>query len=80
MPEHIKFLLRHALIGVAIGLCAVLAIVTFDIAHIGTLIGRSNQKWLWLVLLGASFSFSFGGLQMAFAIMLMPQDEPRDDD
>ncbi|ACK50278.1 conserved hypothetical protein [Methylocella silvestris BL2] len=75
MPEHVKFLLRHALIGIAIGLCAVIAIVTLDVAHIGTLIGRSSQKWLWLTLLAASFSFSFGGLQMAFAIMLIPNDE-----
>lgn len=75
MPEHVKFLLRHALIGIAIGLCAVIAIVTLDVAHIGTLIGRSSQKWLWLTLLAASFSFSFGGLQMAFAIMLIPHDE-----
>lgn len=75
MPAHVTFLFRHALIGIAIGLFVVLLIVTQDVAHIGTLMAKSSQKWLWLLILCSSFGFTFGSLQMAFAIMLMPQDE-----
>ncbi|WP_374310523.1 hypothetical protein [Methylocella sp.] len=75
MPEPVKFLLRHALIGIAIGLFVVLIIVVEDVAHLYTLIASSADRWLWLFLLAASFGLTFGSLQMGMAVMLMPRDE-----
>jgi O-antigen/teichoic acid export membrane protein len=75
VPHLVKFLLRHALIGFAIGLAVVLAIVYQDLGHIGDLIEASSQRWLALALLSLGFGFTFGSIQMGFAIMLMPGDE-----
>ena len=75
MPHLVKFLLRHALIGFAIGLAAVILIVFADVGHIRTLIDNSSQGWLALALLSFSLGLTFASVQMGFAIMLMPMDD-----
>lgn len=71
MPAHVKFLIRHALIGFSIGLVAVALIVSQDLFRIGTLIGASSDRWLALGMLGFMFGLTFGSVQMGFAIMLL---------
>jgi hypothetical protein len=71
MPAHVKFLIRHALIGFSMGLGAVALIVSQDLFRIGTLIGASSDRWLALGLLGFMFGLTFGSAQMGFAIMLL---------
>src|SRR5271167_3466730 len=75
MPGHVKFLIRHALIGFSIGLFTVALIVSQDLGHIGTLIKSSNDRWLALGLLCFLFGLTFGSLQMGFAIMLLPEED-----
>jgi hypothetical protein len=75
LPDHVKFLFRHALIGFSIGLAATFMIVWQDVAHIGTLLATSSQRWLALGLLGFMLGLTFGSVQMAFAIMLLGSDE-----
>lgn len=72
MPGHVKFLIRHCLIGFAIGLLMAGFLVSRDVGHIGTLIAGSNQRWLAFGLLAFLFGSTFGSLQMGFAIMLLP--------
>jgi hypothetical protein len=71
MPAHVKFLIRHALIGFSIGLVAVVLMVSQDLFRIGTLIGASSDRWLALGLLAFMFGLTFGSVQMGFAIMLL---------
>jgi hypothetical protein len=75
MPAHVKFLLRHALIGFAIGLVAAMLLVHQDLFQIGTLIGASSDRWLALGLLGFMFGLTFGSVQMGFAIMLLAETD-----
>ena len=75
VPDHVKFLIRHALIGFAIGVGAVVLIVAGDVGRLGSLIAASSQRWLALGLLGFLFGLTFGSVQMGFAIMLMPYNE-----
>jgi hypothetical protein len=75
VPEHVRFLARHALIGFAIGLAAVVLIVWQDVGRIGTLLATSGQRWLALGLLGFSFGLTFASVQMGFAIMLLADGE-----
>jgi hypothetical protein len=75
MPAHVKFLLRHALIGFAIGLVAAMLLVHQDLFQIGTLIGASSDRWLALGLLSFMFGLTFGSVQMGFAIMLLAESD-----
>ena len=79
LPDHVRFLLRHALIGFAIGLAAVVFIVWQDVGRVGTLIASSSQRWLALGLLCFMFGLTFGSVQMGFAIMLLPGPADEDD-
>ena len=75
MPDLVKFLVRHALIGFAIGLASVIVIVFEDLWRIGTLIENSSQRWLAFGLLSFMFGLTFASVQMAMAIMLLPTDD-----
>ena len=80
LPDHVKFLIRHALIGFAIGVGAVVLIVAGDVGRLGSLIAASGQRWLVLGLLGFLFGLTFGSVQMGFAIMLLPYDEEEENE
>jgi hypothetical protein len=73
LPAHVKFLLRHAMIGFSIGLALVVLIIWQDVGRVGTLLATSSQRWLVLGLLGFLFGLTFGSVQMGFAIMLLPE-------
>ena len=75
MPAHVKFLIRHAVIGFSIGLAAVMVMVSEDLFHIGTLIQTSSDRWLALGLLAFMFGLTFGSVQMGFAIMLLTETD-----
>ncbi len=75
MPDYVKFLFRHALIGFSIGVAAAIALVVLDVGHIGRLIGDSDQQWLVFGLLAFLLGLTFGSVQMGFAIMLIPSDD-----
>lgn len=75
MPDHVKFLFHHALIGFAIGVGAVVLLIAGDVGRLRSLIAASSQRWFVLGLLGFLFGLTFGSVQMGFAIMLMPYNE-----
>ena len=75
LANHVRFLLWHALIGFALGLAAVLALVTQDVGRLGTLIASSGQSWFPFTLLALLFGLTFGSVQMGFAIMLLGDDD-----
>ena len=69
MPYLVRFLLRHAAIGIAVAVVTVTAIVTLDIAGLGTLAAGSEDGLLALFLLTFFLGLTFGSAQMGFAIM-----------
>ncbi|SFK57966.1 hypothetical protein [Methylocapsa palsarum] len=69
MRLWIRFLIRHALIGFAIGLLLTLLILLQNLANIKTLIMNSSQPWLISVLLGYMIGSTCSGAQIGFAIM-----------
>ncbi|MCC7282704.1 MAG: hypothetical protein IT556_10000 [Acetobacteraceae bacterium] len=74
---HIRFLLLHALGGVAVGLGATLLLVWLDVGRLGTLAAASPEGSIALALLGFGFSVTFGSAAIGAAIMgEAGQDEP----
>ena len=69
MPYLVRFLLGHAAIGVAVAVVTVTAIVTLDIAGLGTLAAGSEDGMLALFLLTFFLGLTFGSAQMGFAVM-----------
>ncbi|MDI4658108.1 hypothetical protein [Xanthobacter autotrophicus] len=78
MPYLVRFLLRHALIGVGVAAVFVALLAAFDVAHLGTLFLTSADGPLALIVLTLALGVTFGSVQMGFAVMLMSdKDEPR---
>lgn len=75
MPLLVRFLLRHALIGVGLGALFVGALVLLDVGRLGTLAGQSASGLVALTVLTCAVGITFGSVQMGFAIMLMSEDE-----
>lgn len=66
---HIRFLLAHALGGVAVGLGATALLVWLDVGRLGTLAAASPDGLIAIALLGFGFSVTFGSAAIGAAIM-----------
>jgi hypothetical protein len=70
----IVHLARNAALGVLVGWLLLAAIIHLDVGGLGSLLARSEDAWLWLILAGSGFAVTFGSLAMATAIFLLPKD------
>lgn len=70
----VRFLARHALVGVAVGWTLLGAILWLDIARIGELWLASEHRWATLLLAMGGFAVTFGSLAMGTAIFLLPRE------
>jgi len=74
MPDHIRFLLRHAGIGGIWAILAATVIMETDMAGLATLIARSEVGTLALALLLFFLWITLGSAQMGIAIMYQDDD------
>ncbi len=72
----VRFLVRHALVGIAVGWNLLGLLLVLDVAGLGTLISGSEHRLVALALLLAGFAVTFGGVAMATAVFLIPFEEP----
>lgn len=77
LPRLVMFLVRHAVIGFGVAAVFVATLVAFDVARLGSIMSASSDRLLALSVLTFALGLTFGSVQMAFAVMLMPG---RDDD
>ena len=75
MPFLVRFLLRHAAIGIAVAAVFVALLVAFDVAHLASLFAHSPDGWLALGVLTVALGITFGSVQMGFAVMLMDDED-----
>jgi hypothetical protein len=75
MPVLVRFLLRHAAIGMGVAAVFVGALAAFDVFHLGALMSGSPDGLLALAVLTSALGITFGSVQMGFAVMLMGEDE-----
>ncbi|MBF9032466.1 hypothetical protein HKCCE3408_18870 [Rhodobacterales bacterium HKCCE3408] len=78
MPDHIRFLLRHAGVGVLIAAAFTGAILWTDFAGIRHLVTHTDGGFIALAVFFALCSITFGSAQMGIRIMLMTEEA--DDD
>lgn len=76
-PPHIAWLLRHALLGFAIGVAVGLAVIAFDVGQLRTL-ARQDGGAIALFLLCFFCGLTCGGVQIGLAVMALGDDD--DDD
>jgi hypothetical protein len=76
MPELIRFVLRNAALGIAVGWIMVGAMLAFDFAGMGTLIFNSGVAYIAIPMLLAGFGITFGSAQVGFAVMALGRSEP----
>lgn len=77
MPFLIRFMLRHAAIGFALGAMAAAIVVAADIAGLRSLAAATSLGWVGLAAFCFLMGLSAGGLQIGFATMLLPYDDDR---
>ena len=70
MPELLKFLFRHAMIGVGIATVATTAILYFDFGQIGSLASTSDVGAVAVLLLWFMLGLTYASVQMGFAVMI----------
>lgn len=78
MPPLIRFLIRHALAGAAIGVVFTAVILVFDIGSIRTLTQGGGEGTGVRLLLAFFVSTTFASAQMGVAVMFPPsrKDDP----
>lgn len=69
----VRMIVVHWGIGMALGAVTAALILAFDIAHLWTLLERSDIEWAGALLLFIGFGVTFGGVVSATAVMFNPQ-------
>jgi hypothetical protein len=78
MPDHIRFILRHAAFGLIIALGFVGMLLAFDVAGLWHLVTHTAEGPIALLMLVVFCTITFGSAQIGYKIMTMAEDE--DDD
>ncbi len=79
MPILVKFMFRHALVGYALAIVFVAALLALDIGGIAGLMRDSSSGILALGLLIFFTGLTFASLQMGIAIMSLRPEREEDD-
>ena len=80
MTDLLRFLLRHAVLGMAIGIAFTAVLLVFDIGHLRTLTAGDPAGTGVRLLLAFFIGSTFASLQMGIAVMLAPPDRQNDDE
>lgn len=75
MPDHIKFLLRHAAIGSAAAIVFAGLIFWFNIANLRHLVMNTAEGPLAFGVMTVLFAITFGSVQMGIRVMAMADDD-----
>ncbi len=75
MPELVRFLVKHAVIGMGLGAAFVIALLYFDVGKLRTLIMGSPSGWIAAALLVVFVGSTFAAAQMGMAVMTQPKDD-----
>ena len=73
-PELLRFLARHAGLGVVVGCGIASALLVTNVANIGSLLVRSDAPLLTGFLFFSGFAVTFGSVMMGSAVMLLSED------
>ena len=74
MPNHIRFLLKHAAIGAVAGVAFVGLLLAFDVVGLRHLVLNTSEGFIALTVMTMLFVITFGSVQMGRAIMSLGRD------
>lgn len=72
LPKMVRFLIRHALIGMALGVAVTALILWTDAFGLGGLFGKS---WLAMGVFAFQMALTLGGIQIAVAVLSLETDD-----
>lgn len=78
MPDHIRFILRHASFGFVLAFVFVGMLLAFDVAGLWHLVTHTVEGPIALAVLTVLCGITFGSAQVGYKIMTMSDDS--DDD
>lgn len=78
MPDLIKLLIRHALIGFGLAVLMVASLLLLDVGNLRTLIAADGPVALFMLTL--FMGLTFASAQMGIGVMLAGRDRDRDDE
>ncbi|MEM7722928.1 MAG: hypothetical protein AAF376_11175 [Pseudomonadota bacterium] len=79
MPDHIKFILRHAFFGFLIALGFVAMLLAGNVANLWHLVTHTAEGPIALVMLVVFCTITFGSVQIGYQIMMMGEENDNDD-
>lgn len=77
MPELVRLLLRHALIGFALAILLVWSLLVFNIGHLADMIDGPDGP-VALFMLISFIGITFASAQMGIGVMLAGRDDDND--
>lgn len=79
MPDHIKFILRHAFYGFIIALTFVGMLLYFNVVNLWHLVTHTADGPIAVVMLIVFCTVTFGSVQIGYKIMMMGEENDDDD-
>ncbi|MEJ6393996.1 hypothetical protein V8J82_12055 [Gymnodinialimonas sp. 2305UL16-5] len=80
MPNHIKFLLRHAAFGAVLAAAFVAMLLYANVANLWHLVTHTQEGVLATALLWVFCTITFGSAQMGIRIMMLADDDADEGD
>ena len=75
MPFLIRFMLRHAALGFLLGMVGAGIAIAADFGGLRSLAAATPLGWVGLSAFAFLIGLTMGGLQIGFAVMLLPYDD-----
>jgi len=75
MPDHIRFILRHAAFGVVIALAFVGMLLVLNVANLRHLVTHTDEGPIALAMLVVFCTITFGAAQIGYKIMTLGADD-----
>ncbi|AHM04199.1 hypothetical protein roselon_01835 [Roseibacterium elongatum DSM 19469] len=79
MPDHIKFILRHAFVGFLLALAFVGGLLYLNVANLWHLVTHTAEGPIATVMLIVFCTITFGSAQIGYKIMMMGEENDDDD-
>lgn len=79
LPKLIRFMIYHAINGIAFGSALLLAAIWFDVLGLGSLLAKDSSGLATAVLFFQN-GLTFGAVAMGIAVMRLGEEDDRDRD
>jgi uncharacterized membrane protein len=79
MPAHIRFILKHAAVGVGLGVAFVAMLLAFDVGGLWHLVTHTAEGPIAVVMLTVFCTITFGSAQIGYRIMSLGEETDDDD-